>query len=278
MPDTYNYEYFNVTFPAEFVAQVEINRPEKLNAFIQKMWLNFSAIIKKLSLDPDCRAVIISGAGPRAFTAGLDVQAASQGTLKKSDTDVARKARKTRESIIEFQDCITDIERCGKPVIIVYHGISYGLGIDMGVACDIRIATKDVRLSVKEVDIGLAADIGTLTRLPKSGCSFSWVKEVALTAREFYADEALRVGFVSHVVENKEAGIKKAIEIASLIASKSPVAVYGTKELLNWSRDRPVDDGLKYTAIWNAGMIQTSDVERAMLSGLQKRKPTFEKL
>jgi delta(3,5)-delta(2,4)-dienoyl-CoA isomerase len=242
------------------------------------MWLNFSAIIRKLSLDPDCRAVLITGAGPKALTAGLDVQAASQGIITKEEADVARKARVTREHIIDFQNCITDIERCGKPVVILYHGISYGLGIDMGVACDIRICTKDARMSVKEVDIGLAADIGTLTRLPKSGCSFSWVKDVALTAREFYADEALRVGFVSHVAENKEAGIQKGLEICKLIASKSPVAVYGTKELLNWSRDRPVEDGLKYTAIWNAGMIQTSDVKRAMLSGLQKRKPTFEKL
>ena len=242
------------------------------------MWTNLAAIIKQINLDPDVRAALITGAGPRAFTAGLDVTAASQGSTFAETTDGARKARTTREHIIEFQDCITTLEKCGKPIVILYHGISYGLGIDMGVCCDIRICTKDVRLSVKEVDIGLAADIGTLTRLPKCGVSYSWVKEVALTAREFYADEALRVGFVSHVLDTKEAGIQKGLEICKLIASKSPVAVYGTKEILNWSRDRPVDDGLKYTAIWNAGMLQTSDVKRAMLSGLQKRKPTFEKL
>ena len=243
------------------------------------MWLNLSAIIKKLNWDPDCRAILITAAGSRAFTAGLDVTAASQGTtLGNKETDVARKARATREHILEFQDCITDLERCGKPVVIAYHGISYGLGIDMGVACDIRIASKDVRLSVKEVDIGLAADIGTLTRLPKIGCSLSWVKELALTAREFGAEEAFRQGYISHIGEDKAATVKKGLEICQLIATKSPVAVYGTKEIINYSRDRPVEDGLKYTAIWNSGMIQTSDVQRAMLSGLQKRKPTFEKL
>lgn len=242
------------------------------------MWLNLSAIIKKLNWDSDVRAILLTAAGPRAFTAGLDVTAASQGTLAKAEVDVARKARGTREHIIEFQECITDIERCGKPVVCAYNGISYGLAIDMGLACDIRIASQDVRFSVKEVDIGLAADIGTLTRLPKVGVSLSWAKEVALTAREFGADEALRVGYISHIGADKAATIKKGLELCQLIATKSPIAVYGTKEIINFSKDRPVEDGLKYTAIWNAGMIQTSDVQRAMLSGLQKRKPTFEKL
>ena len=148
----------------------------------------------------------------------------------------------------------------------------------MSVACDVRLCTADARMCVKEVDIGIAADIGTLTRLPKSGCSLSWVKEVCLSAREFGAEEALRVGFVSNFYESKDAGIQAGLEICKKIAEKSPVAVYGTKELLNWSRDRSIEDGLKYTAIWNGAMLQTSDFKTAILSGLQKRKPKFEKL
>jgi delta(3,5)-delta(2,4)-dienoyl-CoA isomerase len=148
----------------------------------------------------------------------------------------------------------------------------------MSVACDIRLCTKDAKMCVKEVDIGLAADIGTLTRLPKSGCSFSWVKDVCLTAREFNHEEALRVGFVSSVFESKEDGVKGGLEICKKIAEKSPVAIFGTKEILNWSRDRSVDDGLKYTAIWNGAMVQTGDVKSALLSGLQRKKPKFEKL
>jgi len=209
------------------------------------------------------------------------VQAASQGKTLGPQTgnqDIARKAATLRSHVLEFQDCITTIEKCPKPVIVLMHGFSYGLGIDMGVACDIRVCTKDARMCVKEVDIGLAADIGTLTRLPKSGVSFSWVKDVCLTAREFGADEALRVGFVSSVFENKEEGVKGALAICKTIAEKSPVAVFGTKEILNFSRDRSVEDGLKYTAIWNASMVQSDDVKSALLSTLQKRKPKFEKL
>jgi Delta3,5-Delta2,4-dienoyl-CoA isomerase len=159
------------------------------------------------------------------------------------------------------------------------HGIAFGLGVDLSAACDIRLAASNTRFSVKEVDIGLAADIGTLSRLPRAVGSFSWVKEVALSAREWDANEAGMVGYVSGVVEGgKEEVVKRGLELAKLIAQKSPVAVWGTKELLNWSRDRTVDDGLKYTAVWNAAMLQTEDVKSALLSGLQKRMPTFSKL
>lgn len=122
------------------------------------------------------------------------------------------------------------------------HGISLGLAIDISCCADIRICSKDTKLAVKEVDIGLAADIGTLSRLPKAVSSFSWVKDVCLSARGFDADEALAVGFVSQVLETKAKAIETALQLASLIASKSPVAVQGTKELLNHARDNSVAD------------------------------------
>ncbi|KAF2099349.1 ClpP/crotonase [Rhizodiscina lignyota] len=277
-PTNYNYDYFNVSFPAEYVAYVEINRPEKLNAFIEVMWINLGKIINGLSHDPDVRAIVLCSAGDKAFTAGLDVQAASEGMLKRDGNDAARIANTIRRHILEFQDCITTLEKCEKPIITLLHGYSFGLAIDMSVSTDIRLCVGDTRFSVKEVDIGLAADIGTLTRLPKAVGNYSWVKDVCLTARVFGADEALRVGFVSGVYPSKDEGMKAAIELAKLIASKSPVATMGTKEILNFSRDRPVEDGLRYTAIWNGAMVQTQDVKDAVLSGLQRRKPTFSKL
>lgn len=158
------------------------------------------------------------------------------------------------------------------------HGFSFGLGLDMSACADVRICSKETKFSVKEVDIGLAADIGILSRLPKVVGNFSWIKEVALSARVFGAEEALRVGFVSQVHETKETAIEAALKFGELLASKSPVAVQGTKELLNHARDHPVADSLRYTGVWNSAAIQTTDVERAMLSGLKKTKPRFEKL
>ena len=159
------------------------------------------------------------------------------------------------------------------------HGYSYGLAIDIVTACDIRLCSEDTRFCVKEVDIGLAADVGTLSRLPKvMGGLTSWVKEVCLSAREFDAAEAYRVGFMSRVLSDKEEMIKEGVRMGKLIASKSPVAVQGTKNILDATRGRTVEDNLAYTAVWNAAMLQSSDVERAMGAGLARRTPTFEKL
>ncbi|KAE8445461.1 hypothetical protein EG329_013351 [Mollisiaceae sp. DMI_Dod_QoI] len=278
---TYSYKHFLVTQPAPYVVHVQINRPQKLNAFYEEMWLELKNVFDTLSHSPDVRAIILSGAGDRAFTAGLDVEAASQGGIlaqSAGETDTARKAVAIKRHVAEFQECISSVEKCEKPVICVMHGFAFGLALDISTCADIRICSSDVKFAVKEVDIGLAADIGTLSRLPKIVGSFSWVKDVALSARVFGAEEAYRVGFVSQVLETKQKAIEAGLKMAELLASKSPVAVQGTKELLNHARDHSLADSLRYTGVWNSAAIQTTDVERAMLSGLKKTKPRFEKL
>ena len=202
-------------------------------------------VFDTLSLSPNVRAIIFSGAGEKAFTTGLDVKAATeQPALSQSNPgDGARKALYVRRHVTEFQDCITSVERCEKPVICVLHGYSFGLAIDVSTCADVRICAKDTKFAVKEVDIGLAADIGTLSRLPKVVGNYSWVKDVCLSARIFGAEEAEKVGFVSAIYESKEKALRQALDWATLVAGKSPVAVQSTKELLNWSRDHSVHDG-----------------------------------
>jgi Delta3,5-Delta2,4-dienoyl-CoA isomerase len=194
--------------------------------------------------------------------------------------DPSRKATSLRRHILELQDTITSVASCEKPIICLLHGYTYGLGIDLSSACDMRFCTDDTKFCVKEVDIGLAADVGTLSRLPKVvGGVTSWVKDVCLSARPFSAAEALKNNFVSRIVSGGKAElVKEGLEAAKYLASKSPVAVQGTKNILDASWGRTVEDNLNYTAVWNAAMLQSTDVQRAMLSGLQKRKPTFEKL
>ncbi|RKU49446.1 hypothetical protein DL546_007368 [Coniochaeta pulveracea] len=280
LPAYSGYKHFQTTSPAPWIAHVQINRPQKLNSFHEEMWLELRSLFNALSTDSSIRSVVLSGAGDRAFSAGLDVVAASTTeTLQGGKgADVARRAAGIRRHILEFQECISAIEKCEKPVICVLHGISYGLAVDIACACDVRIVARGARLAVKEVDIGLAADIGSLSRLPKCVGSMSWVKEVCLSAREFGAEEAERVGFVSRVVEDKEKGIEEAVKLAGLIATKSPVAVQGTKEILNHARDHPVEDSLRYTAIWNSANLQTDDIKAALFSTMKKTKPEFAKL
>jgi Delta3,5-Delta2,4-dienoyl-CoA isomerase len=213
---------------------------------------------------------------------GLDLQQASGGNFSGSNTgvvDPSRKAAALRREILEYQDVISSVANCEKPVIALLHGYSYGLAIDLTSACDIRFCTKDTKFCVKEVDIGLAADVGTLSRLPKVvGGMTSWLKEVVLSARPFGAEEAHFNKFVSKVVDNKDELVQEGIKLATYIASKSPVAVQGSKNILDAAWGRTVEDNLNYTAVWNMGMLQSTDTQRAFLSGIQKKQPKFEKL
>ena len=166
----------------------------------------------------------------------------------------------------------------GLAVIAVLHDVAIGLAIDIATCADIRICSAKTRFAVKEVDIGLAADIGTLARLPKVVGSLSWVKDVCMTARDFSPAEALAQGFVSQVHEDKAKAVAAAVDLASLLASKSPVAVQGTKELLNYGKEHTVADSLRYTQVWNSVALQGEDFATAMMSSMQKQKPVFSKL
>lgn len=185
-----------------------------------------------------------------------------------------------RRHVDSFQACITAVEKCEKPVIAALHGWCLGLGIDISLCADVRICAKETKFAIKEVDVGLAADIGTLSRLPKVVGRGSWIKDVCLSARQFGAEEAEREGFVSWIGKEggKEEVIKEALRWAGNVAEKSPVAVQGTKEILNWSWNRSVEDGLRYTSVWNSVALQSDDVKTAMMAGMQRKKPRFAKL
>jgi enoyl-CoA hydratase/carnithine racemase len=163
--------------------------------------------------------------------------------ISMSSKQVSVRLRNARSVSLTTQLSNTWLTSFETAVIAVMHGVSFGLALDMTLCADIRICVSTTRFAVKEVDIGLAADIGTLTRLPKANIPMSFIKDVALTARVFTAQEALTVGIVSAVYDTKAEALAKAVEKATLIASKSPVAIMGTKEVLNYSRDHSVADG-----------------------------------
>lgn len=158
------------------------------------------------------------------------------------------------------------------------HGVAFGLAIDIACCADLRFSSADARFAVKEVDIGMPADIGTLARLPKIVGSHSWVKDVCMTARDFSAEEAQKQGFVSNVYADKASMIEASVKLASLMAEKSPIAVQGTKELINHGRDHPTVDALRYTAVWNSVVVQSEDMAKGLTSALQKKKPEYAKL
>lgn len=185
--------------------------------------------------------------------------------MEAGGTDVAKRAVLMHDWLLEFQSAITQMELCRKPIIAAIHNIAYGLAIDLLSAVDIRYAEDGAKFSIKEVDAGLAADIGTLQRFPKVVGNDSWVRELCFTAREFDAEEALKMGFLSKVVKGgKEEVLKEAIQVAKIMAEKSPVAVRNTKHLLLHSRDHSVQEGLEYTAAWNSAALQSEEIPTAV--------------
>ncbi|MFN8986766.1 MAG: enoyl-CoA hydratase-related protein, partial [Burkholderiales bacterium] len=176
--------------------------------------------------------------------------------------------------ILDLQDTLTSIERCRKPVLAAIHGACIGGAIDLVSCCDMRYASKDAVFSIKEVDIGMTADVGTLQRLPKI-ISPAVVRELAYTAKSIDAVEAERVGLVNRVYASTEVLQKAVLEIAASIAAKSPLAIRGTKEMLNYARDHSVADGLNYIASWNAGLLMSADLQEAMMANMDKRSPEF---
>ncbi|OLL22049.1 Delta(3,5)-Delta(2,4)-dienoyl-CoA isomerase, mitochondrial [Neolecta irregularis DAH-3] len=248
-------------------------KKKKSTGGLMELWRQLESIFDQTSKDPDVRAVVLTAKG-RAFTAGLDIKEVNLS----AGSDPSRTSLNLYSHITEFQRAISSISRCRKPVICVIHGIAFGGAIDIACAADIRLSVADARFSVKEVDIGLAADLGSLQRMQKIVGNDSWVREVSLTAREFGAEEAFARGFVSRVAKTKNEAMDMAITLAVAISSKSPIAVQGTKHLMNYSRDHSISEGLEYAAIWNSVHLQNNDVSEAMVSTLNKRKPTFEKL
>ncbi|KAE9387222.1 ClpP/crotonase, partial [Gymnopus androsaceus JB14] len=183
-------------------------------------------------------------------------------------TDPARVALDFPKLIKPFQEAITAPERCLFPVIAAIHGIVVGLGVDIVAACDIRYAASNARFSIKEIDISLAADMGTLAYLPKITGNMSLIREMAYTAQFFSASKAEQMGLVSKVVT-------AALDLAKLIAMKSPVAVSGTKRLISHARDHSVAENLEYTSTWNSAMLQTNDMMESLVATKAKQPVNF---
>ncbi|KAI9034431.1 dienoyl-CoA isomerase [Hyaloraphidium curvatum] len=268
-----------VSFAAEGVLHVVLNRPNQLNAMSPAFWREFEETFRKIARDPRVLSVVISANG-RLFTAGLDLKASGivspgSGT---GGGDVARKAFHLREEILATQEPFNWIERCGKPVVVAIHSKCVGGGVDLASACDIRYCSEDSEFTIKEVDVGLAADVGTLARFPRIVGNDSVVRELAYTARWFGAKEAKEIGFIGRVLPTKEAAVQAAIETATVIASKSPVAVQGTKHNLLYNRDHSVEEGNRFVANWNAFALQSEDVGKAVMASLAKKKATFARL
>ncbi|HEY5819353.1 MAG TPA: crotonase/enoyl-CoA hydratase family protein [Mesorhizobium sp.] len=257
------------------IAHLVMNRPEKANGMTPDFWADLPRLMAELDSDESVRCAIISGAG-RHFTGGMDLSVFAD-LAKLFDNEPGRAAFAMRTLILKLQDAITSIERARFPVIAAVHGACIGGGVDLITACDIRLASADAYFSIEEINIGMAADVGTLQRLPKL-IAHSVAAELAYSGRRFDAQEALNFGLIGRVSESPAALLATAMETAETIANRSPLAIAGIKRNLAYARDHSVADGLDYIATWNGGMLRANDLMTAIQAKMAKSQAVFADL
>lgn len=266
-----DYKFFSVQV-TDKVAQVRMNRPDKLNAMSEDFWLEIPQIFNWIDQEPGVRVVVLSGAGEH-FSSGIDLMylASLAGLMGK---DPGRNAVVLRAQIKRLQAALDAVDRCSKPVLAAIQGYCIGGGIDLISACDMRYCSEDAKFAISEVDVGMAADVGTLQRLPHI-IGDGIMRELAYTGRFVDATEAQNIGLVNRVYSNCDCLLQDVTQLALEIAGKSPLAIRGTKEMIRYMRDHSVDDGLNYIATWNAAMLQSEDLRIAMTARMSKNKAGF---
>jgi enoyl-CoA hydratase len=268
-----DYETLSVALDGP-IATVRLNRPDKANAMNLAMWHEIRRAFRWIDDTPAVRVAILEGEG-RHFTAGIDLEMMA-GLLPSIHDDCDGRTReKLRRLILDLQDALTSLERCRKPVLAAVHGACVGGGVDLVCCADMRYAAADARFVVKEIDLGMVADVGTLQRLPKLIGHQGLVRELAFTGREVLAPEAQAIGLVNRVFDSRQALGEGVRAIAAAIAAKSPLAIRGVKEMLDYSRDHSVADGLNHVATWNAAMLLSEDLMAASSAAQRKTPPTF---
>lgn len=268
-----NYDFFKIKIENK-VATVAFNRPEKSNALHMEAWKEMKKIFNSLSNGPEVRAIVLTGEG-KNFCAGIDLELLMSVAEYQKIECSGRRSEEIRKLVLTLQEAVNSIENCKKPVLAAVHGGCIGGGVDIIAACDMRYSTDDAYFTIKEIDLGMVADLGTLQRLPKL-ISPGMVSEMAYTGRKVHGKEANESGLVNQSYPTRDELLESVTKLAQSIASKSPLSIRGTKEVLKYSRDHSVDDSLNYMATWNAAMLLSDDLSEAFKASMEKRAPKFK--
>jgi len=257
------------------VGTLWLDRPEKRNAMSTELWRALPDAVAALADDEEVRAVVVAGRG-KSFCVGLDLTEAGGAVGRREAPSQAAANLAQIEVTRAFQAAISSVAACPLPVIAVVHGHCLGGGIDLVTACDIRLAARDAIFSVRETRIGIVADVGTLQRLPKV-VGAGHVAELAYTGKDIDAARAEKIGLVNDVYDDFDAAYRAAHDLAQEIAANSPMAVRGTKFILQESEDLTTEQSLLLNGLWTmATSLQSNDLREAMKAFSEKRPPRFD--
>lgn len=272
------YECFDVSIENQ-VAHIQLKRADELNTMVPSFWSDLPAIVRDLDAGAKARAIVISSTG-KHFCAGMDLSVFTGSSGLGGNGGVSEEGRKRSflwMMVQHLQDSFTALEEARMPVLVAVQGGCIGGAVDMVSAADMRYCTADAFFCVQEINIGMTADVGTLQRLPKI-IPEGIARELAYTGDRMPAQRAYECGLVNQVFDDHESLVAGTLEIAERIAKHSPLAIWGTKEMLNYTRDHSVADGLKYIAGWQSGMFHGADMMEEFGAKSDKRDPEFEDL
>jgi enoyl-CoA hydratase len=259
------------------VAHIVLARGAELNTFTPQAWIDLPQIVRDIDRNAKARAIVISSTG-KHFTAGMDLAVFQRPDgLLGAINDPHIRAEKFRADLKTLQEAFNCLEEARMPVIAAIHGGCIGAGVDMVSACDIRFATKDAFFCIQEINIGMTADVGTFPRLCKL-MPEGWVRQIAYTGERLPAEKALQIGLLNDVFDTQAAMLDHVMAVAREIASKNPLAVSGSKAMINYARDHSTADALDYIGVWNAGMLSGAHMREAFTAKAERRDPVFPDL
>ena len=258
----------------DHVAHLVLNKPESLNTMHPTFWRELDTVLHQLNDAGQARALVISSTG-KHFSAGMALETFSGAISMDADSAEGRAA--IYDSLTDMQSTFTLLESMRIPVIAAIHGGCIGGAVDMVTACCIRYASQDAFFCIQEINIGMVADVGTLQRLPKL-LPMGLVKELAYTGRRLTAALAHQNGLVTQIFETQEAMLTGALACAQEIAQKPPVAVWGTKQALNYARDHSVEDSLRQMGWLQGAIWSNAHIREAMVAAKEKRPAKFPPL
>jgi enoyl-CoA hydratase len=275
------YRCFNVEI-ADGIAHIQLKRGDELNTMVPEFWRELPEIVKDIDAGAKARVIVISSTG-KHFSGGMDLSVFtsgnSAGTSAAASKDERGRVRANlRLSILDIQETFNCLERARMPVLMAIQGGCVGGAVDFASACDCRYATEDAFFVIQEINIGMTADVGTFPRLCKL-MPEGMVKELAYAGRRLPAKKAMQFGLVNDVFTTQDEMLKHVMALAKDIAEKSPLAVHGSKVMINYARDHSTADGLDYIAIWQAGMYNPeTDMRESFVAKAEKRTAKFDDL
>lgn len=255
------------------VATVEIAGPGGKAIMDGQFFTELADTTALLDGDDAVRAIVYAGTGGH-FSFGLDLASAAQTFAPMRSATDAGARQELLDLIRRWQAAVDVVAKAQTPTIAAVTGWCVGGGVDLAVACDIRIASADAKFSVREAKVGIVADLGSLQRLV-GVIGDGHLRELALTGDDIDAARSAEIGLVNHVLPDAGAARVAASDLAQRIAANSPLVSRGIKDVLDAERGPRVEAGLRYTAVWNAAFLLSNDLDEAMTSFVERRPPEF---